>query len=132
MKPLTDVGGFPLGVRVDQQYRVSPPIELNSGDIVFLLSDGLMEVPAILGSLQSRFDGVAAPIQIIRENRNRRAQDIIGILFAACHFLLSRRRQAQPTPMPDLTTMEEFVKMVEQYDLTAIPDDITAVVIKVE
>jgi hypothetical protein len=114
----------------DHHYEVSLPIELERGDIVFIPSDGLLETPsADRGSLF----GVDAPIDIIRVNRSRHAQDIIGILFAAAHFLLLRGRCGHRPPIPDdVATMEAFLKVVDQYELTMIPDDMTAVLIKVE
>jgi serine phosphatase RsbU (regulator of sigma subunit) len=126
VKSLVDISGPPLGVVSDHEYSVSPPVELTSGDIIFLPSDGLVEGP----------HGMMPTIDIIRVCVNRRAQDIVGILFSAVRFFWRIARHAhvdKPIPTDDGTALEEFLKAVEKYDdLTPIPDDLTAILIKVE
>jgi sigma-B regulation protein RsbU (phosphoserine phosphatase) len=124
MKSLDCVAGLLLGVAPAHDYSVSSPIELARGDIVFLPSDGLVE----------GYFGMNPVIDIIRSSRCRRAQDIIGILFAAVRFFYPAARGETLAPKTgDAAAIEEVLKALEKYDdLTPIPDDMTCVLIKVE
>jgi sigma-B regulation protein RsbU (phosphoserine phosphatase) len=125
-----DASGFPLGTLPDHDYGVSPSMTLETGEILFLATDGLMECPSADGT----FLGFDPVIDIIRVNSKRRAQDIVGILFAAAHFLLLRKGPGEQIPGPDdVTSMDGFHKVVEKYpDIRMMPDDMTAVLVKVE
>jgi sigma-B regulation protein RsbU (phosphoserine phosphatase) len=124
-----DASGPPLGVMPDHNYRDSVPMELEPGDTLFLATDGLIECPSVTGELFG-FDPV---IEIIRANRERRAQDTIGTIFAAAHFLLLRQGHGERLPAPDdVIGMDGFHRVVERYtDIKMMPDDMTAVLIKV-
>jgi sigma-B regulation protein RsbU (phosphoserine phosphatase) len=122
VKSLDDVSGPPLGVELDLAYSVSSPIELATGDIIFLPSDGLAEGP----------HGMKPAIDIIRVIRNRDAHDIVETLFKAVRYFLYPAGLGRPTPTDDGTTMERFLEILDKYEeLSIISDDITSVLIKV-
>jgi sigma-B regulation protein RsbU (phosphoserine phosphatase) len=126
----SNTSGPPLGIGLENDYRVSLPMALERGDMLFLATDGLTEC----SSGDGRMFGFDPVIEIIRVNSNRRAQDIIGSLFAAAHFLLLRQGHGERIPGPnEVISMDGFLRVVEQYpDIRMVPDDMTAVVVKVE
>jgi serine phosphatase RsbU (regulator of sigma subunit) len=103
---------------------------LEHGDILFLATDGLIECP----SADGRICWFAPIIELIRVHRNRGARDIIGILFAAAHYLLLRQGHGEKTLNPrDVISMDGFHRVLEKYtDIRMEPDDMTAILIKVE
>jgi sigma-B regulation protein RsbU (phosphoserine phosphatase) len=124
----SDASGLPLCVAPDMEYSVSSPMALEPGDILFLATDGLTECPVADGSLF----GFRPVIELVRVHRNRRARDIIGILFAAAHFILLRQGYEQTLNPRDVISMDGFHRVLEKYtDIRMEPDDMTAVLIKV-
>ena len=111
--------------------RFSPEKQaLDALNNYFSATDGLTECT----SADERCFGFAPVIEIIRVNSKRRAQDIIGSLFAAAHFLLLRQGHGERIPSPnEVISMDGFLRVVEKYtDIRMMPDDMTAVLIKVE
>jgi sigma-B regulation protein RsbU (phosphoserine phosphatase) len=125
-----NISGMPLGILPDYDYGVSVPIQLQTGDSLFLVTDGLSECSSANGEMF----GFSPAFEIIRAHSKHRAQDIIGSIFAAAHFLLLRQGDGERIPTPDeVISMDGFLRVVEKYpDLGMMPDDMTAVLIKVE
>jgi hypothetical protein len=113
----------------DYDYGVSQTVALGAGDILFLATDGLIECPtAGLGLFG--FDRV---LEIVRLNRERSAPDIIGALFAAAQPLLLQESHTERIQRPTVVGENAFHKMDECCsDIPIMPDDMTAVVIKVK
>lgn len=68
--------GLPLGMAADTVFRPSERIILEPGDIVLLLTDGIVEARA-RGDLSF---GVERALDIVRTNRHRTARDIVESL----------------------------------------------------
>jgi serine phosphatase RsbU (regulator of sigma subunit) len=124
-----DASGLPLGTLAEYDYSASRPMALETGDIVFLTTDGLTECP----NIDRQLFGFRPVIELVRVHSNRRARDIIGILFAAAHFLLLRQGYERNLNPRDVISMDGFHRVLEKYtDIRMEPDDMTAVLIKVE
>ncbi len=76
---LLDSTSLPLGVDEATQVPTMPPILLRPGDVLLLLTDGLVEAVA---ADKQRF-GVGRALETIQEHRERPAAEIIAAL-AAC------------------------------------------------
>jgi PAS domain S-box-containing protein len=87
--------GPPLGVRPDTQYSDSPRIQLESGDLVLLLTDGFEETMAP----DSSFYGAERALEVVRAHRDQPAQEIVTALYA------SVRAFAQGEPQLDDLTL---------------------------
>ena len=72
-------GDLPLGVVVDASFRQSVPTELHSGDVVVLLTDGILEA---LSPDDIQF-GIDRTIQAVRDHRDQPAAQIIEALRKA-------------------------------------------------
>jgi PAS domain S-box-containing protein len=73
----------PLGMTPDGGFPVAAPVLLEPGDILLLLTDGLLEALAPNGA---SFD-VERTLEVVRSNRTRSARDIVDALHhAVCKF----------------------------------------------
>jgi PAS domain S-box-containing protein len=87
--------GLPLGIREDELIAPGPEIELNSGDIVLLATDGLAETYSPTGELF----GVSRALDVVRQHRHEPAEAIVEALHAAS------REFAQGAPKHDDITI---------------------------
>lgn len=71
--------GLPLGVNADAQFLPGGHFEMQRGDIVFLLTDGVRDARS---PSQESF-GIARALQVVAENREKPASQIIESLSAA-------------------------------------------------
>jgi sigma-B regulation protein RsbU (phosphoserine phosphatase) len=101
VKARLENSAFPLAVLDDVEFPTSGPVKLDPGDILLLLTDGVYEA---MSCDQEQF-GMERTLEVIRENRHRKAEEIVGALFETVSVFSGRATQE---------------------------DDFTAVVIKVE
>jgi serine phosphatase RsbU (regulator of sigma subunit) len=77
--------GVPLGILPECQYPAAAPVTLNPGDIVFLLTDGILEA----NSPDDKPFGLQRALDIVRSNRERHAREIVNLIYGAvrqfCH-----------------------------------------------
>lgn len=71
--------GTPLGIFLDGKFPTAPAITLQSGDLVLLLTDGVLEASAPDGALF----GFQRAIDIVRVYRNDSAAQIVSNLYHA-------------------------------------------------
>ncbi len=74
--PSTD---FPLGIQEKASFPASPEIPLDPGDIVLLVTDGIVEARAPDGSAF----GTLGPINLLRTHRDKSAHEIVDSLYVA-------------------------------------------------
>jgi sigma-B regulation protein RsbU (phosphoserine phosphatase) len=70
---------IPLGISSEAVFKTVPPIPLTSGDVLLLFTDGVVEAR---GPDKSDF-GTDRMIDVIRENRERPAKDIVDAIYRA-------------------------------------------------
>jgi sigma-B regulation protein RsbU (phosphoserine phosphatase) len=73
--------GPPLGLYPTSAFPNGPAVRLEAGDLVFLLSDGIVEAPAGDGP---RF-GMGRTLEVVRAHRHEPASDIIAALLHQVH-----------------------------------------------
>ncbi len=83
----------PLGAAAES-VTISRPCELNSGDILILVTDGLLETRSADGA---QF-GSGRLLDVVRDNRDRSASEIVAAAFAAA------RRFSDGVPLCDDVT----------------------------
>jgi sigma-B regulation protein RsbU (phosphoserine phosphatase) len=71
--------GLPLGILPDAIFSVRCPLALEPGDVVLLLTDGLLEARSAEDSLF----GTERAIDVIRSNRDRTASEILASVYGA-------------------------------------------------
>jgi serine phosphatase RsbU (regulator of sigma subunit) len=69
--------GLPLAVDPTGDFPNSPAVRLEPGDLVFLLSDGIVEAPAGDGPLF----GMGRTLEVVRAHRHEPPGDIIAALM---------------------------------------------------
>ena len=72
-------GGLPLGVLAEAEFCRSDPVPLHSGDMVVMLTDGILEAV----SPENVEFGVNRTVELVREHRNQSATQIIESLRKA-------------------------------------------------
>lgn len=83
IKARLSTGGLPFGILPEARYVADDPVELASGDIIFFYTDGLVEVR----SRGKPIFGFDRTIEVVRENRQRPAAEIIEALHrSACQY----------------------------------------------
>jgi sigma-B regulation protein RsbU (phosphoserine phosphatase) len=76
-------GSLPLAVLPDTKFSVGHPVPLESGDIVVLITDGVLEARSSEGELF----GADRTLKVVHDNRNCGASEIIANLHGAvCEF----------------------------------------------
>ena len=85
--------GLPLGVDPESAFTAANPISLESGDLVFLLTDGVVEA----ASNDKTLFGPNRALEVVRRNRARPARQIIESLYIAI-------REFQPMARDDDVT----------------------------
>jgi sigma-B regulation protein RsbU (phosphoserine phosphatase) len=96
VKAVLESGTLPLGVLPDAEFPVGGPIELESNDVLLLVTDGILEARSPDGVLF----GTERTLEIVRANRSRKSSEIVAALHRAVHDFT---QQAQP--IDDLTTV---------------------------
>jgi PAS domain S-box-containing protein len=86
---------LPLGIRTDTVYASAPPLKLERGDMVVLLTDGFEEAVAP----DERVFGIERVFNLVREHRERPAREIVQALCDAVHNFL------QDSPRADDVTV---------------------------
>ncbi|MEI7728556.1 MAG: SpoIIE family protein phosphatase [Verrucomicrobiota bacterium] len=75
--------GMPLGMRSQTTYPPAPPVQLESGDLLVLLTDGVDEAL----STREEFFGTARIHDYIRAHREQSAREIVeGLYHTVCQF----------------------------------------------
>ncbi|HTI71232.1 MAG TPA: SpoIIE family protein phosphatase [Candidatus Limnocylindria bacterium] len=87
--------GFPLGRQHGKPYETSSPIQLESGDCVLLMTDGVDETVDSAGE----FFGTDRALQIINDHRHEPAEQIVRRICNAA------RSFAKPAPQNDDLTV---------------------------
>jgi PAS domain S-box-containing protein len=72
-------GNLPLGILPDTEFPQSAPTQLSSGDVVVVLTDGILEA---LSPERTQF-GIDRTVQLVREHRKQPAAQIIEALREA-------------------------------------------------
>jgi serine phosphatase RsbU (regulator of sigma subunit) len=88
--------GLPLGIFPNISYPANGPIALEAGDLVLLLTDGILEAHAGDGVLY----GMARTVELLRANWQRSAREMVDLLYASVRTFCSER-----TPMDDMTAV---------------------------
>jgi serine phosphatase RsbU (regulator of sigma subunit)/CheY-like chemotaxis protein len=89
VKSLLKSTGIALGVMPDGEFSAAMPIHLEPGDVVFLLTDGILEAH---GADQDLF-GADRAVEIVRANRAKTAKEIVHILCTSAREFCSYRTQ---------------------------------------
>ncbi len=87
---------FPLGVLPDTEFPAGDPIQLQPGDLVLLLTDGMLEAR----SPEDVCFGVQRVLETARANRDRTAAEIIESLYQAVRVFSQREK-----PHDDVTAV---------------------------
>jgi PAS domain S-box-containing protein len=83
VKALMESTGIPLGILPDAEFPIGPSIELEQGDTVILFTDGAFEAR----SSGDDFFGMDRVIEVVRQNRDESASDVIRLVRqAVCEF----------------------------------------------
>ncbi len=69
----------PLGIKPDTQYATSAEIQLETGDIVLVVTDGIEET---MGP-DNTFFGNERLLEVVRQHRDRSAHEIVEALYGA-------------------------------------------------
>jgi sigma-B regulation protein RsbU (phosphoserine phosphatase) len=88
--------GPPLGIMPDAVFPVCCPMALESGDLVLLLTDGLLEATSPEHSLF----GTGRAIDVVRNNRDRTAGEIVASVYHAWRGFSGRG-----APLDDITVV---------------------------
>ena len=96
VKEVLERGNIPLGILPDMDLSPSDPLELQPGDLVLLVTDGILEA----GLPDRALFGVERMLEVVRANRDRRACEIIQSLHQAVFDFTGLTR-----PQDDLTTV---------------------------
>jgi sigma-B regulation protein RsbU (phosphoserine phosphatase) len=79
IKALLPRTGIPLGMRSETEYTASPAINLDAGDVIVLLTDGIEECLAP----DSDLFGNERALEVVRQHREKPAQQIVEQLYQA-------------------------------------------------
>ena len=72
--------GVPLGIQPETEYVASAEIQLESGDLLLAVTDGVEESAADDDSLF----GIERVFEVVRANQKQSAQKIVQALYSAC------------------------------------------------
>jgi phosphoserine phosphatase RsbU/P len=73
--------GLPLGLGLGDDFPNGPPIRLEPGDLVFLLSDGIVEAASGADALF----GIDRTLEVIRAHRHEAPGEILAALLHQVH-----------------------------------------------
>jgi serine phosphatase RsbU (regulator of sigma subunit) len=105
--------GVPLAVRPDSTYEAVPPVTLEPGELVLLLTDGVPEAHA---PDSEELFGLERTLKVVREHRDKPAREIVDRLYAAVNEFCGARVQYD-----DLTAMVLKVGPRQQPDGGSAP-----------
>ncbi|UCF67047.1 MAG: PAS domain S-box protein [Acidobacteriota bacterium] len=71
--------GLPLGILAEERYAKGGPIDLEPGDLVLLMTDGVLEAE----SADQEMFGYERVLAVVRDNRHEPAREILDRLFSA-------------------------------------------------
>ena len=80
---------LPLGIGPDSAFQTAPPVILDPGDTVLMLTDGILEA----GSSEDCLFGTACALEVVRANREKPAQEIVAALHTAVRDFCGDRSQ---------------------------------------
>jgi serine phosphatase RsbU (regulator of sigma subunit) len=89
VKATLDSTGFPLAIVPDCTYTSAPPLTLAAGDLVLLVTDGIIEAHSGADDLF----GTQRMLEVVRSNRQRSAREIVGALYQAVEEFCGVRAQ---------------------------------------
>jgi serine phosphatase RsbU (regulator of sigma subunit) len=81
--------GLPLGILADVDYEAAPEIALETGDVLLLLTDGVVEAH----DGDENLFGAERALGVVRSHIARPAREIVGELFAAVRDFRGSRAQ---------------------------------------
>lgn len=81
VKTLLISTALPLGIAPDTAYVAAPPLTLEPGDMIFLLTDGLFEACPANGQAF----GIERVLDLVRSQRERPAREIVKSLYESVH-----------------------------------------------
>jgi serine phosphatase RsbU (regulator of sigma subunit) len=93
LKTLLKSTGTLLGLNVDSQFPVARPVALESGDMILLFTDGVIEAQ----SPDEQIFGVGKALALVRECRRESADVIVEALLSAVHDFTGPRQQDDMT-----------------------------------
>jgi sigma-B regulation protein RsbU (phosphoserine phosphatase) len=96
LKACLESTALPLAVLADNQFPASEPRALNAGDLILLLTDGVLEA----GALQREAFGPRRVLDVVRQNLHRSADEVQEALLQATMDFCGHHE-----PADDLTTM---------------------------
>jgi serine phosphatase RsbU (regulator of sigma subunit) len=83
VRELLESTALPLGVQPDVRFAAAPELMLHPGELVFLLTDGLVEA----GATNDTQFGSERALDVIRANQSKSAREIVHALYTAvCGF----------------------------------------------
>jgi PAS domain S-box-containing protein len=103
-KVLLKSTGFPLGVMSEEVFGAAPPIHLEAGDVVLLLTDGIVEA----FSAEEEPFGRERLLEIVRANFDQSAGKLVDTIYRAVRQFSQGRPQAD-----DITVIVIKVKKYE-------------------
>ena len=71
--------GVPLGIRADTNFQTAPPVQLEAGELILFLTDGVDEAM----SPEQEFFGVERALDVVRRHRDKPAGQIVEELYRA-------------------------------------------------
>src|SRR5439155_26579329 len=71
--------GLPLGIVPDSDYEATPPLTLDPGDLLLLVTDGVVEA----NDEGENLFGVERTLDVVRAHRDGAAREIVAQLFLA-------------------------------------------------
>jgi serine phosphatase RsbU (regulator of sigma subunit) len=101
VKTLLEGTSVPLGIEPDVTFKVAPLIQLEPGDLIFLLTDGIVEVCGP----DSLLFGIDRTLAVIRTHQGKSAREIIEALYTAL-----RGYSGDRPPQDDMTAIVLKVK----------------------
>src|SRR5205823_1945326 len=81
--------GLPLGILPDIEYEAAPPLTLETGDVLLLLTDGVVEAH----DTDENLFGAQRTLAIVRAHFDRPAREIVAQLFVAVRAFCGARAQ---------------------------------------
>lgn len=89
VKRVLESTALPLGLAAEAEFPEAPPVELGPGDLVFLLTDGVVEATG----LGERPFGVERALETVARHRDRPAREVVEALYRAVRAHAGGREQ---------------------------------------
>jgi PAS domain S-box-containing protein len=96
VKALLESTSLPLAILPEIEFPTAEPLVLEPGDLVLLLTDGILETM----NSEGEFFGAQRTLEVVRANRHKSSSDIVDSLHQAV-----RDFSGQESPSDDVTTM---------------------------